>query len=619
MYFVKAQKLALKQGDRRTFTATITDHTETPVDLTNATVKFIFANNKSVILNKPATVTDAPKGVVSFSFQEEDITGHGQFEGELHVEFPNGDEFTAPTMGYLEITINQHLLSRGSETLPPSLYDQIMADMHSHTNKGALDRLGVSGGNNLTIDGVEKLGGGSSQLGNLTDVHIASTPTNGYVLKYNSTNVRWEPAPDLTGGASGTLNDLTDVSISSPSNGSILKYNSTSGNWEVGVDVSGTGTADYATIEDYGAVANDSTKAAANTTAIQNAVNENSYIVFPAKTYYIDASIVVNSGKTLQGRSMKYTKLMMVANKDIPVLDVQTGFNVNILDMEIAYDDWTPTGKTNRNAILLGDQFAHSTIKNIRFNSVYRAIYLRQVSGDNMFSNNFENLYCFWYAKNFIHLAPASGGNTGCVFSNLYCNNGLRNNRLSAVVTPFYFHELTESVMMQLNAEWSDIDSAFHFDYCRNVTLISPHVEGVNMKTADRGLFKVEGIPASPTQKGSLKILSCDLYDVASDATGTAVFEVKNNGVIKCDGLVEQATTGTMKLIHSYSGAHYDNLYLDDIRVGYTNVTPPVVNNPDGIPKLRRLNDSVKYFTMPGGDGEYKISVSGGSVIATKI
>ena len=69
----------------------------------------------------------------------------------------------------------------------------------------------------------------SKELGDIPDVEL-TTPSNGQILKYNSTTQKWVNANE-SGGA-GAINDLTDVTISSPANGDILKYNSTSQEWE---------------------------------------------------------------------------------------------------------------------------------------------------------------------------------------------------------------------------------------------------------------------------------------------------------------------------------------------------------------------------------------------------
>lgn len=119
---------------------------------------------------------------------------------------------------------------------------------------------------------------GASALDDLTNVDITS-PTNGQVLKYDSTNQEWVNAnesggggstvtvtqktstgtniADITvdgvttqlyapngGGGASAVADLTDVNLTSLANGQILKYDSTSQKW-INSDESGGGSGTY--------------------------------------------------------------------------------------------------------------------------------------------------------------------------------------------------------------------------------------------------------------------------------------------------------------------------------------------------------------------------------------
>ena len=72
-------------------------------------------------------------------------------------------------------------------------------------------------------------GGGSSTLSGLTDVNLSS-PTNGQVLKYDSTNQEWVNANESGGGAS-SLSNLSDVTITNPIDNQDLSYDFTSSKW----------------------------------------------------------------------------------------------------------------------------------------------------------------------------------------------------------------------------------------------------------------------------------------------------------------------------------------------------------------------------------------------------
>lgn len=99
----------------------------------------------------------------------------------------------------------------------------------------------------------------ASALTDLTDVNVSS-PSDGQVLKYDSTTQKWKNENESGGGSvndvtldgnsvvngQGTavlttpnVNDLKDTNISSPSSGQTLQYNATSQKWENATPASG--------------------------------------------------------------------------------------------------------------------------------------------------------------------------------------------------------------------------------------------------------------------------------------------------------------------------------------------------------------------------------------------
>ena len=66
-------------------------------------------------------------------------------------------------------------------------------------------------------------------LENLPNVDVSS-PSNGQVLKFDSSNSKWVNANE-SGGSVSDLDDLSDVDLSSPSNGQVLKYDSANSKW----------------------------------------------------------------------------------------------------------------------------------------------------------------------------------------------------------------------------------------------------------------------------------------------------------------------------------------------------------------------------------------------------
>ena len=95
----------------------------------------------------------------------------------------------------------------------------------------------------------------SSSSSNNTEPRFKTININGFTIEYDSTNqaLKFNGTIYATGGVSAlgagsggsggatALSDLVDVSISSPTNGQVLKYNSTSGKWENAAESGGGG------------------------------------------------------------------------------------------------------------------------------------------------------------------------------------------------------------------------------------------------------------------------------------------------------------------------------------------------------------------------------------------
>jgi len=72
---------------------------------------------------------------------------------------------------------------------------------------------------------------GARNIPELTDVELINL-ANGEILKYNSSNNKWENQPE-SGGSSESIDSLTDTNITAPIiNGSTLVYNTSNGKWE---------------------------------------------------------------------------------------------------------------------------------------------------------------------------------------------------------------------------------------------------------------------------------------------------------------------------------------------------------------------------------------------------
>ena len=83
-----------------------------------------------------------------------------------------------------------------------------------------------------------------SSIGELGDVDLSSTPTDGQVLKWDNSSSKWKAASDATGGSSYTNTDVdTHLNISAAASGQILSWNGSDYAWVA--DQTGGGGGSY--------------------------------------------------------------------------------------------------------------------------------------------------------------------------------------------------------------------------------------------------------------------------------------------------------------------------------------------------------------------------------------
>lgn len=109
----------IKQNDRYpSLQATIADDSGNPLDLSGATVSFVFAKapacdapdgtSPTLKFKKPAVVVTPASGVVRYDWADGDLSESGIFWGEFEVSVA-GKTWSAPTTGYIPITVNPDL------------------------------------------------------------------------------------------------------------------------------------------------------------------------------------------------------------------------------------------------------------------------------------------------------------------------------------------------------------------------------------------------------------------------------------------------------------------------------------------------------------------------------
>jgi len=95
----------IKQNDTRPSLYAQLLQDGSPVDLTDATVKFHMGD----VVNAPAVITDAASGNVRYDWQVGDTANSGTFYAEFEVAFPDDKVETFPNDGYLRIIITREV------------------------------------------------------------------------------------------------------------------------------------------------------------------------------------------------------------------------------------------------------------------------------------------------------------------------------------------------------------------------------------------------------------------------------------------------------------------------------------------------------------------------------
>lgn len=346
------------------------------------------------------------------------------------------------------------------------------------------------------------------------------------------------------------------------------------------------GDSAYMNVKEYGAVGDGEQD---DTEAIRQALEENDHIYFPTGTYLITGSLEVDS-KRIEGSGMDTAVIYSTANE--PIFRI-TGSKNDVRNLGLSYEGWDQSEFTERNAIQFEEQVANSVFESIHMVSVYRGFYIAQDKENYAFSVNMRNIYVYQYAKNAIHLVPPQGGNTGSVIENIYTSNGLRDNRYEPDVVPFVFERASEMTLIQLNAEWANMETAFQFDYCFNVVVISPHFEGNNLRKENSAFFDIND--------SNIKIIGGRAYDNEIE-TDSSIFTMKWNSMVSVDTFYTETNTetgGNLSLLRTQDSTE-GRLELTGFKSDKDELLQnQFLLNEDGTPVLTRMNDQ-SYFDGMG-------------------
>lgn len=137
----------IKQGDRTPFGFMFRNENGEAVSLTNATVKIKIANEKALLLEKDATLTD--EYTATFSLGQDDITGSGDMRLEFTVTYANGLQEKFPSDDWQRIRITPTLEDISKTGIAYLTFEKMKADFTQKVTdlNERVDNLVIEAGN----------------------------------------------------------------------------------------------------------------------------------------------------------------------------------------------------------------------------------------------------------------------------------------------------------------------------------------------------------------------------------------------------------------------------------------------------------------------------------------
>lgn len=105
-------RFAIKVGDTSpTLEATLTDHDDEPINVTDAEVTFVMTKvgYTDPVIEGSASVNDGEAGEVEYEWESGDTDESGIYEAEFEIEYADGHTETSPSDGYIYVRIRPEL------------------------------------------------------------------------------------------------------------------------------------------------------------------------------------------------------------------------------------------------------------------------------------------------------------------------------------------------------------------------------------------------------------------------------------------------------------------------------------------------------------------------------
>src|SRR5690625_4740426 len=105
-----SNEITLKRYDRTpALEAVLQQATGAPINLQNATVKFLMKDQDGLKIDSPVTIIDVSRGMVKYDWAEDDTDEVGDYQAEFEITFSNGRKMTVPNDDYIVVVILEDL------------------------------------------------------------------------------------------------------------------------------------------------------------------------------------------------------------------------------------------------------------------------------------------------------------------------------------------------------------------------------------------------------------------------------------------------------------------------------------------------------------------------------
>jgi hypothetical protein len=281
----------------------------------------------------------------------------------------------------------------------------------------------------------------------------------------------------------------------------------------------------YISALDYGAVADGNLSTGAGTdntsaltAAVASAIAANKPLLIPAGVYKTLDNISF-VGARVYGHGVNKTYIMCGdVTKDVVTVGGGGAYLADMTIQHFAIPDGSvvvPNGVGVR-VHKLGDR---SVLQRLHIRNVTSGIYSYEPVNDTtnyIYSTRFSDIRVERFSHSAAYLRGYAAGNTGCVFENLYAQNGNGDGTYVTSDYGWFFGEFDECSVNQLNVEWGYYATGISIVGCQSFRVTNTHFEQYRAKGASfSSHWNIVGSATRSVTISGVTYKNC-VYDIAN-------------------------------------------------------------------------------------------------------